>query len=471
MKNARQLRQERAELHQRMTELDEEIGEGIWTDDQNTQWKQWTEDIRALDARIIRKETLEAPDPALPNIEEVRTFEGPTFTPPAGGSDGQGDGGASVDNSPELRFLQFHNWLLTGEDFQGRRVKGYRVRSPIQSKGDASIRKSLQDLAADGNEIAQRFFEVENARIRTQLAGTAAAGGTTIPDEAMRPLVESLRRFNGVLGAGVTVINSLTGADLPIPMDNDTNMKSRIYAESAEVMFPTVPTGQKVLKAHKHGAGIKYTIEFAQDTSLELTSWVMRKLGNQFGRGQGENMTVGDGSNKEWGIVTRAPRAGAKLANSVTAPAFSHFMQVRKAVDAAYQGEARYMFNQNTEIDLLSVTDANNRPMWTPSTAPALPANIAGKPYTVNDFMDDYGAGNTPMIYGWMGAFAVRFAGDITFYNMNEKFIDSGELAVVAWSRSDSDLIDAGTVPPGTASTINTGKAATHPIVSLQIAT
>ena len=442
--NARQLREEREKLRLRMVALDEEIGDKVWTDAQGAQWQEWTDQIRALDARIKRKEDLEAPEPALTEFREIQPYESN-----GGSSDQERNLDPNFGNdSPEHRFLEFHNWVMTGENFEGRKVRGYRARPPIQEKGAETLRKSIAELAAGGNSRAREFLANE-ASTRAMNVGTAGTGGATVPDEAMRPLVEAMKRHNGVLNAGVTIINSATGADLPIPSDNDTGNKSSIVAESGSVAFTDVTTTQVVMKAYKHATGIKFTLEFAQDTSIDLVSWIMRKLGTRFGRGQGENMTDGSGTAGEQGIVTGAyASAPTTLAATVTAPTFAHFTALRKALDGAYQGDAVYMFNQNVEVDLLTiVSPVSNRPLWIPSLAPGIPDRILGKNYFVNDFMDDYGSDNVPMIYGAMENFHVRFASDIEFYNMNEKFIDAGELAVVAFSRSDSRMVDAGTHP------------------------
>ena len=442
--NARQMREERARLHKMMTDLDTEIGDKEWTDAQAAQWRQWTDDIRKLDQRILRKEELAAPAPGIPQIDEITPYEQERSNSPSSSPMGTPVG----DNSSELRFLEFFNWIITGENRDGRKVRGYRVRNSINDNGSSKIRESLRAAAKSGNQRAKEFIDQEDMmQSRVQDVATAALGGSTVPDEAMRPLVEAMKRHNGVLQTNATVINSLTGADLPIPTDNDTANKSAIVAEKGSVVFSDAATGQVVMNAYKHGTGIKFTLEFAQDTSIDLVEWLMRKIGTRFGRGQGENMTTGSGSGKEQGIVTGASLGGTKLANSITVPSFAHFLQLRKAVDGAYQEGAAYMFNQNIEIDLLGVVDTTKRPIWSPSTAPEIPNRIVGKQYYVNDFMDDFAAAKMPIIYGALDNFVVRFAGSMEFYNMNEKFIDSGELAVVAFSRSDSKVVNAGTKP------------------------
>jgi HK97 family phage major capsid protein len=123
---------------------------------------------------------------------------------------------------------------------------------------------------------------------------------------------------------------------------------------------------------------------------------------------------------------------------------------IQHSVDPAYRTNAAWMFSDSMLAQIKQMVDASTgRPIWLPSMVGGQPDTILGDPYVINQSMAaaaGSGAGKS-LAYGDLSKYLIRDVRDITLLRLDERFADYHQVAFLAFSRHDGDLLDAGTHP------------------------
>ena len=454
--------QNRDDLHTQMTQFWNEREGKKWTDEDNAQWKEWKDTITDLDAYLEKANDIpEKLDTPLDSKPVERFFSGPAESTGPKRQSASDDDEWDNELIAAQQRLNFREWVEEGT-VRGRFLQRYKV--PGITRGlanDFGFRKGVIRLAERGDEVARAFLAAEEAAIPKEhkLSARAAAGqilggefggtgggGTTLPDEAMRNVIINMKRYNSIMEAGPTILTTETGNDVPIPTINDVNNKAVIVGEGQAAPRKAPDFGSVTLKAFRYSTlGIFLSLEFLQDTSIDVEGTLARIIGERVGRAQGEHYTIGTNSGEPQGIVPASTRMGSALASSTTAPTFAHIVRLMTGIDGAYQAGAGFMFNSHTLGSIMMITGINNQPIWFPSTAPGTPATLLGRPYYINDFMENFESGQRPMLYGNFSNYFVRNVAGLTIHRMNEKEIEEGMVGIVGFVRGDARLVEAGT--------------------------
>jgi HK97 family phage major capsid protein len=277
-----------------------------------------------------------------------------------------------------------------------------------------------------------------------QGVGSGGAGGYTVPEEAMRPIVEAMKLFGGMRGVS-TIVPTTSGADLPIPTDNDTAVVGEIITENSVHNDGDITFGQVVLQSFLYSSKVvKVSRQLLQDSSVDLNAYIGRKLGQRIGRIQNTHFTTGDGSSKPRGAVVASTLG--KTAASATAITYDETVDLMHSVDPAYQGTSRWMMNFTTLAILRKLKDTANMPVWAPM-ANGMPDTILGRPYVINQDMPAATTGLKSVLYGDFSNYHIRDAGNVILLRLEERYADALQVGFLAFLRSDGDLVDAGTNP------------------------
>ena len=284
----------------------------------------------------------------------------------------------------------------------------------------------------------------------TGAQSTTTTGGYTVPDEVMRTLEVSLLAFGGVRSVA-TVIRTATGAPLPIPTTNDTGNKGEIIAENTTHNELEMTFGQLVLDSYKYTSKyILASVEFLQDTSINVSEFLGSALANRIGRITNDHFSVGDGSGKPQGIVNAS---GSGVTSVTDPPTYDNFVDLVHAVDPAYRVNGKFMMNDATlktikKIKVLQYSgDTTGVPLWSPSMVAGQPDTILGYPFVINQSMASPGSSAKKVIFGDLSKYIIRDVRDFTLLRLDERFAELGQVAFLAFSRHDGDLLDAGTDP------------------------
>lgn len=289
-------------------------------------------------------------------------------------------------------------------------------------------------------------YEVEEWEKRAQSL-TGSEGGFTVPEDFWRALEVSLLEFGGMRQAA-TVIRTDSGADLPIPTTNDTSNKGVILAENAAVAEQDVVFGQIVLQAYKYSSKmIRVSVELLQDSAFNLAELLGRMLGERIGRITNDHFTTGTGSSQPNGVVTASGLGKTGASGQTTTVIYDDLVDLQHSVDPAYRANARWMFHDLTLAAIKKLKDLDGRPLWVPGLAVREPDRILGDPYIINQSMAQMAASAKSIIYGALGKYFIRDVREVTLVRLDERFADFHQVAFLAFSRHDGDLIDAGTDP------------------------
>lgn len=376
------------------------------TAEEAEKWDAMHADIEASAKDIERLETQESLNRSIEQPKDNRVIADPV------------DGGRADEPTAEHRNLAFNAWLRRG--FTGM---------------DDEQRALMQSIYA--------------AELRDQSSGTTTTGGYTVaPDTSMyAAIVESLKAY-GVDEAMFDVVNSATGASLPIPTNDDTANAAALVAENADSGSATdITFGQITVSAYTYGTGVlKASNQFLQDTSVDAVSFIGRKLGERVARKKAALLTTGTGSSQPQGIVTGA--ASGVTAASATAITYNELLDLQHSVDPAYRQSPScgYMFNDSTLKAIKKLVDGQSRPLWLPGTASREPDTINGYSYLINQNMASIAASNKSVLFGDMKKFLVRNVQGFAVQRLIERYAEFNQVGFVGFFRFDSKMLDSGAI-------------------------
>lgn len=327
---------------------------------------------------------------------------------------------------------------LTRDDW--RRM--FRAWACVGSKAERTV--SAGDL-----ELALRAgFDPRRQEIdaRALVVATATQGGSTVGDEPIAAFLEVQKWFGAVQNVA-SRFETETGADLPIPVMNDTANTGEIVAENGSHNTTTDPSVAIVtMKAYKYSSkAVLVSVELLQDASFDIGAYLMGALGTRLGRIKNTHFTTGDNSTKPQGFVPGA--TVGKTAAATNAFTWAEVNDLMHSVDPAYRKApgAAWMAN---DVIIGKIRQLNyggsNQPVWEPATQAGEPDRIFGFPVIPNNDMDSavttgkkiLAFGNFPLGY------AVRTVRNPSFLRLAELYAASGQVAFLAFERADGRTLD-----------------------------
>ncbi len=312
---------------------------------------------------------------------------------------------------------------------------------PVVRAFDRFLRYGINGLDADERAIMTKRLRHDPDIRMAQGTGSGGAGGYAVPDEAMRPLVEALKQIGGVL-PHATIIQSETGADLPIPTDNETAVEGEIITENTQHNEGDITLSQVVLQSFLYSSKIvRVSIQLMDDAGFDFGSYVMKKLGERLGRITAKHWVTGDGASKPRGIVTASSLG--KAAASATAVTYDELVDLYHSVDPLYQQNARWLMSDASFGVIRKLKDSQNRPLYG-DLAVGAPDSLLGKPVVIDPNMPPMTTGQKPIIFGDLSTYYVRLVKEPCVLRLEERYADYAQLGFLAFIRADGDLIDGG---------------------------
>lgn len=349
----------------------------------------------------------------------------------------------------EERSMGLAGWLLGGND--GNRPEFRAAAQKIGLSPDSKHmnfrlgRRPLKSL--DPAEI--RSWE---ERIVKDVVSPDYGGHYTLTINGLQALEVALLQFGGVRQVA-TVVRTANGNDLPWPTTNDTSNTGALLGEGLEHTELDIQFDQLVLNAFKYTSRlIKVSVEYLQDNAINAPEVIGRLLGERIGRITNANFTTGTGNSQPNGIVTAATSSSVTTAGATTIT-YDNLVDLEHSVDPAYRGPgARFMFNDTTLKILKKIKvpqfsgDTAGVPLWKMGMTAGDPDTINGYPYTINQQMAS-GNASKAILFGDLSKYLVRDVLDVQFKRLDERYAEFGQVAFLAFSRHDGDLLDAGTHP------------------------
>jgi HK97 family phage major capsid protein len=414
------------------------------TSDEETRFDTMDTDRETLiktERRLARVESLEGStgrqtDPTQPGEQRSLTARGDK---------------AKVTNLDRAEALR--SWFLAGNPDHVRTAEQIDL---ARRSGIALDRKqiTLQLAPAALRSIADEAVESwEKRYLGVDTISPDNGGHLTVPNETMRALEVALLAFGGMRQVA-SVIRTNTGAALPWPTMNDTSNEGAILGEAVQTTEVDPSIDSLTFDAYKYTSKkILVSVEFLQDSAINAADVIGKLLGERIARITNRHFTVGTGNGQPNGIVTAATASGVTTA-STTAVTYDELVDFVHSVNSAYREQGgRFMF-ADTFLKLLKKIkvpqfsgDTAGYPLWRAGMSTKEPDTIDGYPYTVNDHMAAPTAGQKPAVFGALSKYQIRDVRDITLVRLDELYAEYGQVAFLAFSRHDGDLLDAGTHP------------------------
>lgn len=379
---------------------------------------------RQHDEAMSEYDTLEARAQRLVQLEErERGMEQGDDRRPRGGDQEERGGGPPRDQAAETRAA-FTGFVQHGMDYL----------PPEQRQIVAQLRANL------------------SPEQRALAAGTATAGGFTVPTGFLPEITRSMAAWGPMLDPGVTrVINTDTGNALPWPTTDDTGNIGALLAENAQIASNADPVfGAKQLDAYTYTSKIVLvSLMLLQDSAFDMGALLDTLFGERIGRAANIDLTGGNGTNKPNGIVNAA--SVGKTAASATAIAADEIIDFYHSVDPAYRNAPGFkmMFHDNILKVLRKLKDGQGNYLLDSLKDGGAVLNLAGiaVPYVINQAMaSTIATGNKTIVAGDFNKYIVRRVKDYTLLRLVERYADYLQVGFVAFNRIDGELSDTSAV-------------------------
>lgn len=341
--------------------------------------------------------------------------------------------------------------LKTGRrpTIESREEKRYHFNRGLRAWLDTQCGTDAQ--AADIESAGLSSIQVKRAELEIPMqisrdldVSTAEKGLETIPEGFLRRIylaeleVSNVRNF-------CTVINSSREGALPIPVVDDTANSGTLDLEGGAMAYVDPEFDQVVLGSFKYKAGVKMSRELTEDSAFDITSWLADRLGTRIGRVVNQELTNGDGSGNPNGYeVATDANANADVPTTGTAVTYALLLSTYHLLDPAYRRNAVWSFHDTTLELIRAVEDTAGGLIWQESMRVGEPSLLFGKPYFINQDLDDvagtWSIGENALFFGDMSRYIARKTGSTYLTVLRELFAGTDEVAVVMRERWDGDL-------------------------------
>jgi HK97 family phage major capsid protein len=283
---------------------------------------------------------------------------------------------------------------------------------------------------------------------RALASGTGTAGGFTVPQDFYEKLTDAMKFYGGMYQVA-TVLDTDTGAPLPMPTANDTQNKGRIIGENTQANNNVDPSfGQKTLGAYIYTSDIVLVpVGLMQDSAFDLESWLATKLGERIARAGNEHFTVGTGTGEPEGIIGQAVVGKTGANGQTTSVTFDDIIDLIHSVDPSYRNGAKFMFHDNTLRALKKLKDSEGRPLFLPGVAYKEPDTLNGYGFVINQDVPEMAASAKSIVFGKLDSYFIRRVKNPITVRFGEKYMDSFQIGFATFQRQDGKFLNAGTNP------------------------
>ena len=305
------------------------------------------------------------------------------------------------------------------------------------------------DLEPDERRALRSGWQAFDARDMSTISG--AAGGYVVPPDTRfyGSVVQALLHFGGMEQVGSEIIQTDTGADLPIPTNDDTGNSATIVGEEGDHSGGTEPTfGQKILRAFTYSSKeLKASLQFLQDTAIDVETWLGALIGERHSRGQNAHFTTGTGANQPEGVMAASTQGRQAATGNTTSIPFDDVFRLVHSVDVAYRTErCRFMGHDQTALALRLGKDGQGRYLWPEmgNTQAGQPPRLAGYPFVVNNDVAQMAASAKSLSFGDHSYYKIRRVRGVSVVRLDELYAKNGQVAFLGFMRADGGFLAGG---------------------------
>jgi HK97 family phage major capsid protein len=208
--------------------------------------------------------------------------------------------------------------------------------------------------------------------------------------------------------AGIMANISISGPSIKFMVDDVRIMQAAWACETSCFANnpPAVLTeglGEVELKPETLRYIVCASRDILEDASVDVESWMLMKVNWAFRNTVSTAILTGDGIGKPLGILN--PTAGIPICETgVNTPAgiftWQDLIMLKWQVPMQFQGAGRFLMNQNSFAQVLTMSDANGRPIMIASPTESGVFLINGSAVQIVTQMPDAVPGAVPVAYG-----------------------------------------------------------------------
>jgi HK97 family phage major capsid protein len=339
---------------------------------------------------------------------------------------------------------------LEKPDYSKAPVVEGRIAPAVDAGYTMDYRRAFAEMVSAGGD-AYVDAEVRNVlkEYRVQTAGTAAAGGYTVPVELANYIIEAMAASGPMYTSDLfTSFDNGSGNTFNIPTLDDTAKVAAAHSEGGTVTDDggqDAVFGQKTMSAFAFNTEwVRWSAELNTDSIFSMEPLLGRLLGDRMGRTANSKLTTGSGSSDVEGIVTNS--AAGVTAASATAIAADEIIDLIHSIDPAYRnGRMAFMVNDSTLAAIRKLKDGQGNYLWEMGNYQnGIPASLLGYPVVVNQAMDSIATAKKTVLFGDMSAFYVRKVGAPALYVGRERF--APDFGILGYIRFDGCLTNVNAV-------------------------
>jgi HK97 family phage major capsid protein len=314
---------------------------------------------------------------------------------------------------------------------------------------DKFLRNGMGELTTEERDFMSKRRD-NSKELRALSSGTGNTGGYTVPQDFRDQLEVALKAFGGMLATS-EIIRTDTGASLPMPSFNYTNVLATIVGENAAGSADSsTPFGVASLGAFTYRSPIlPVSYEFLQDSSFG-EGFIVNALSDSLGRALNAHATTGTGTGQPRGIVTDAVSGKVGTTGQTGTVIFDDLVDLIHSIDPAYRVNSKFTMADSSLKVIRKLKDSQGRPVFLPGydgLAGAMADSILGYNVAINQDVAPMAANAKSILFGRLDKYKLRIVRDVSMLRLTERYADSLQVAFILFMRADGRLLDAGTNP------------------------
>lgn len=302
------------------------------------------------------------------------------------------------------------------------------------------IRKNFKDMTPEEIGVVRN----------TMSTTTGSQGGYTVQTEVSSQFVDQMKDYGGMRRVSDRILTSM-GNPMSFPLTDGRSEVGEVIAQNtsantADATFATVP-----VTCWKFGSKIiTVPIELLQDSQIDVTALVQKRMRDRIGRIQNLKFSqgAGDGSSEPYGLVTSASVGVTGATGQTLTIIYDNLVGMIEAIDYAYQqeGNLTWLTSQTLRGVIRKIKDTSGRPIYLPgygSLQEDVGDSLLGFPLQINNDMPAPAANAKSLSFGQHKKYLIRDSLEVTLFRFDDSaYMSKGQVGFLAWARAGGNLLD-----------------------------
>jgi HK97 family phage major capsid protein len=302
---------------------------------------------------------------------------------------------------------------------------------------------------ARGDEFAQRSGI---------FGDTGASGGSlTLPTLVSQTIFETMQAMNVMRSTRMKILTTETGALLAIPVGSQ-GIATQVANQDTSFAGSDPSFAAKFLHAWPAGQLTALSNDLITDSGVNVMEWVANTLAVAVAKQEEVWWVAGTGSGQPQGLMTAGGTGsagtvatGGSLLLGPAGAVAEKLIDVQYSVNSAYRKNGEWLVNDLTASTMRKLRSDGGGTigpfLWSPSITQGLsggqPDMFMGNPIHVSSNVASMASDAKVLAFGDFSYFAAREVQGFQLETSQDVFFAKNQLAVRAYTRTDSALTDA----------------------------